>query len=71
MEIDNLRRFGFDCYGHVPSQIELKAEWISNNVQCVFLGNFSDDGKYYKLLRTFKIIRLRTAIFEEEYLYKD
>ena len=38
MEIDNLRRFGFDCYGHVPSQIELKAEWISNNVQCVFLG---------------------------------
>ena len=65
--------FGSVCYGHIPSQIKPKAEWISNNVQCVFLGNFSDDGKYYKLLnlQTFKTIRSRTAIFEVEYFYKD
>ena len=31
-------------------------------MQCIFHGNFSDDGKYYNLLnlQTFKIIRSRT-----------
>ena len=50
IELDNLRTFGSVCYGHVSSQIKSKAEWISNDVQCIFHGNFSDDGKYYKLL---------------------
>ena len=60
-------------YGHIPQQTKPKAEWISNSVQCVFLGNESKDGKYYKLLnlQTLKIIRSRTAIFEEERFYKD
>ena len=41
-------------------------------MQCVFLGNFSDNGKYFKLLnlQTLKNIHLRRAIFEEEFFYK-
>ena len=73
VDLNNLRTFGSVCYGHISQQTKPKAEWISNSVKCVFLGNESEDGKYYKLLnlQTLKIIRSRTAIFEEERFYKD